>query len=188
MRLIRFGPRGREKPGVLLGGKRRDLSAYFQDWNSVFFAESGLQRLSALLRTNEARRLPKASESERLGSPIARPGKIVCVGLNFSDHAKESGMPVPTEPVLFLKATNTAVGPFDDILIPRNSNKTDWEVELGLIIARQTRYLNSVDDAVACIAGYCISHDVPNANSSLSAVDSGARGRAVTHSTRLGLG
>jgi 2-keto-4-pentenoate hydratase/2-oxohepta-3-ene-1,7-dioic acid hydratase in catechol pathway len=82
------------------------------------------------------------------------------VGLNFSDHAKESGMPVPTEPVLFLKATNTVVGPFDDILIPRNSNKTDWEVELGLIIGREARYLNSIGDAGACCAGYCISHDV----------------------------
>ena len=138
MRLIRFGPQGREKPGVLLDGKRRDLSAHFQDWNTLFFAESGLQRLSALLKTDEAS-LPELSEGDRWGSPVARPGKIVCVGLNFSDHAKESGMPVPTEPVLFLKAPNTVVGPFDDILIPRNSNKTDWEVELGLIIAREAR-------------------------------------------------
>ena len=160
MRLIRFGRQGREKPGVLLDGERKDLSAYFQDWHSTFFAESGLEKLSALLKTDEARRLPEVSEGDRWGSPVARPGKIVCVGLNFSDHAKESGMPVPTEPVLFLKATNTVVGPFDDILIPRNSNKTDWEVELGLIIAREARYLNSVGDAAACIAGYCISHDV----------------------------
>ena len=160
MRLIRFGQQGREKPGVLLEGKRRDLSGYFQDWNSAFFAESGLERLAALLGTDEARRLPEVSESDRWASPVARPGKIVCVGLNFSDHAKESGMPVPTEPVLFLKATNTVVGPFDDILIPRNSNKTDWEVELGLIIGREARYLNPIDDAAACCAGYCISHDV----------------------------
>ena len=128
MRLIRFGRQGREKPGVLLE-KRRDLSAYFQDWNSTFFAESGLERPSALLKADEARSLPEVSEGDRWGSPVARPGKIVCVGLNFSDHAKESGMPVPTEPVLFLKATNTVVGSFDDILIPRNGNKTDWEVE-----------------------------------------------------------
>ena len=160
MRLIRFGRQGREKPGVLLDGKRRDVSAYFQDWNSTFFAEFGLERLSALLKADEARRLPEVNEGDRWGSPVARPGKIVCVGLNFSDHAKESGMPVPTEPVLFLKATNTVVGPFDDILIPRNSNKTDWEVELGLIIVREARYLDSVADAAACIAGYCISHDV----------------------------
>ena len=160
MRLIRFGRQGREKPGVLLDGKRRDLSAHFQDWNSTFFAESGLEKLSAFLKTDEARRIPEVSEGDRWGSPVARPGKIVCVGLNFSDHAKESGMPVPTEPVLFLKATNTVVGPFDDILVPRNSNKTDWEVELGLIITREARYLDSVADAAACIAGYCISHDV----------------------------
>lgn len=160
MRLIRFGPQGREKPGVLLAGKRRDLSAYFHDWNALFFAESGLDKLSAFLKTDEARFLPEVSESDRWGSPVARPGKIVCAGLNFSDHAKESGMAVPTEPALFLKAPNTVVGPFDDILIPRKSNKTDWEVELGLIIAHETRYLNSVGDADACIAGYCISHDV----------------------------
>jgi 2-keto-4-pentenoate hydratase/2-oxohepta-3-ene-1,7-dioic acid hydratase in catechol pathway len=135
------------------------LSAHFQDWNTLFFAESGLQRLSVLLKTDEAS-LPEVSEGDRWASPVARPGKIVCVGLNFSDHAKESGMPVPTESVLFLKATNTVVGPFYDILIPRNSKKTDWEVELGLIIAREARYLDSVGDAAACIAGYCISHDV----------------------------
>jgi 2-keto-4-pentenoate hydratase/2-oxohepta-3-ene-1,7-dioic acid hydratase in catechol pathway len=160
MRLIRFGPQGGEKPGLLLDGKRRDLSAYFQDWTPMFFAESGLERLSALLKTDEAKYFPEVSESDRWGSPVARPGKIVCVGLNFSDHAKESGMAVPTEPVLFLKAANTVIGPFDDISIPRNSNKTDWEVELGLIIGREARYLNSVGDATACIAGYCISHDV----------------------------
>jgi len=159
MRLIRSGPQGREKPGVLLDGKRWDLSAYFQDWNSTFFEQSGLETLSSLLKTDRAS-LPEVGESERWASPIARPGKIVCVGLNFSDHAKESGMPVPNEPVLFLKATNTVVGPFDDILIPRNSNKTDWEVELGVIIAREARYLNSVDEAAICIAGYCVSHDV----------------------------
>jgi 2-keto-4-pentenoate hydratase/2-oxohepta-3-ene-1,7-dioic acid hydratase in catechol pathway len=125
MRLIRFGPQGREKPGVLLDGERRDLAAYFQDWNWAFFAELRLEEVSAFLRTNEARRLPQVSESERWASPVARPGKIVCGGLNFSDHAKESGMPVPTEPVLFLKAANTVVGPYDEILIPRNSQKTD---------------------------------------------------------------
>jgi 2,4-diketo-3-deoxy-L-fuconate hydrolase len=160
MRLIRFGRQGGEKPGVVLDGKRKDLSAYFRDWNSTFFAESGLEKLLAFLKTDETRRIPEVSEGDRWGSPVARPGKIVCAGLNFSDHAKESGMPVPTKPVLFLKATDTVVGPFDDILIPRNSNKTDWEVELGLIIAREARYLNSVGDAAPCIAGYCISHDV----------------------------
>jgi len=160
MRLIRFGPQGKEKPGVLLAGKRRDLSAYFQDWNSMFFAESGLDKLAAVLNSDEAKCLPEVSASERWGSPVARPGKIVCVGLNFSDHAKEAGMPVPTEPVLFLKATNTVVGPFDDILIPRKSNKTDWEIELGLVISSEARYLDSATEAAASIAGYCISHDV----------------------------
>lgn len=160
MRLIRFGRQGKGKPGVLLDGKRRDLSAYFQDWTPTFFAESGLENLSAFLKADEAKSLPEVNENDRWGAPVARLGKIVGVGLNYSDHAQEAGMPVPTEPVLFLKAANTVVGPFDDILIPRNSMKTDWEVELGLIIAREARYLNSVHDKDACIAGYCISHDV----------------------------
>ena len=126
----------------------------------MFFAESGLDKLAAVLNSDEAKCLPEVSASERWGSPVARPGKIVCVGLNFSDHAKEAGMPVPTEPVLFLKATNTVVGPFDDILIPRKSNKTDWEIELGLVISSEARYLDSATEAAASIAGYCISHDV----------------------------
>lgn len=112
MPLIRFGPQGKEKPGVLQDGKRKDLSACFHDWNSTFFAESGLDELLAFLRTVEARSLPEVNENDRWGAPVARPGKIVCIGLNYSDHAKESAMPVPTEPVLFLKATNTVVGPY----------------------------------------------------------------------------
>jgi len=186
MRLIRFGQQGREKPGVLLDGKRKDLSGYFQDWNSTFFAESGLEGLAALLRTDEARRLPEVSENERWASPVARPGKIVCVGLNFSDHANESGMAVPTEPVLFLKATNTVVGPFDDILIPRNSNKTDWEVELGLIIGREARYLNSIDDAAACCAGYCISHDVSERSFQLERGGQWSKGKSCDTFNPLG--
>ena len=186
MRLIRFGRQGGEKPGVVLDGKRKDLSAYFRDWNSTFFAESGLEKLLAFLKTDETRRIPEVSEGDRWGSPVARPGKIVCVGLNFSDHAKESGMPVPTEPVLFLKATNTVVGPFDDILIPRNSNKTDWEVELGLIIAREARYLNSVGDAAPCIAGYCISHDVSEREFQLERGEQWSKGKSCDTFNPLG--
>jgi len=186
MRLIRFGRQGGEKPGVVLDGKRKDLSPYFQDWNSTFFAESGLEKLLAFLKTDEARRIPEVSEGDRWGSPVARPGKIVCVGLNFSDHAKESGMPVPTEPVLFLKATNSVVGPFDDILIPRNSNKTDWEVELGLIIAREARYLNSVGDAAPCIAGYCISHDVSEREFQLERGEQWSKGKSCDTFNPLG--
>lgn len=157
MRLIRFEPQGRQKPAELLDGKRRDLWVYFQDWNSTFFAQTGLTRLSDLLQKQEAGHLPEVRESERWGAPVARPGKIVCGGLNFSDHAQESGMPVPTESVLFLMAANTVVGPFDDILIPRNRNKTGG-TRPGH--RPRSRLPQPNRRAAACIAGYWVSHDV----------------------------
>jgi 2-keto-4-pentenoate hydratase/2-oxohepta-3-ene-1,7-dioic acid hydratase in catechol pathway len=160
MRLIRFGAKGQEKPGLLLEGKRRDASAWFQDWDAAFFAAQGLQKLAHKLSSTGAAGLPEVPEGVRWAAPIARPGKIVCVGLNYSDHAKESGMDVPKEPVLFMKAANTMVGPNDDLLIPRGSTKTDWEVELGLVIGTEARYLESREQAELHIAGYCLSHDV----------------------------
>ena len=160
MRLLRFGERGSEKPGLLVNGKRRDLSAEFRDWNDAFFAAGGLESLRTLLRDGSIESFPEVSKSIRWGAPVARPRKIVCIGLNFHDHARESGMEIPKEPILFLKATNTVVGPYDDLLIPRRSVKTDWEVELGVVVGREARYLASQEEAASCIAGYCISHDV----------------------------
>jgi len=160
MKLIRFGERGSEKPGVLFNERRRDLSAVFRDWDSAFFATGGLESLRVLLRSRSPESFPEVPESTRWGAPVARPRKIVCIGLNFHDHARESGMEIPKEPILFLKATNTVVGPNDDLLIPRRSEKTDWEVELGVIIGKEARYLGSLDDATNSIAGYCVSHDV----------------------------
>jgi 2-keto-4-pentenoate hydratase/2-oxohepta-3-ene-1,7-dioic acid hydratase in catechol pathway len=135
------------------------LSSKFQDWNAAFFTNSGLESLAAL-RNTDIEAFPLVPETERWGSPVARPGKVVCIGLNYSDHAEESGMPIPTEPVIFLKAANTVVGPYDNVLIPHASSKTDWEVELGVIIGKEARYLDSPEDAMACVAGYCIVHDV----------------------------
>jgi 2,4-didehydro-3-deoxy-L-rhamnonate hydrolase len=161
MRLIRFGALGKEKPGILSAdGKRRDLSAHFTDWNYGFFNDVGLDRLAKFAATHPAESLPAVDDKERWGSPIARPGKIICIGLNYSDHAKESGMPIPTEPIVFMKAANTVVGPYDQLLIPRKSAKTDWEVELGVVIGRTSRYLESHQDAAACVAGYTLTHDV----------------------------
>jgi 2-keto-4-pentenoate hydratase/2-oxohepta-3-ene-1,7-dioic acid hydratase in catechol pathway len=160
VKLIRFGNRGQEKPGVELGeGNRKDCSALFDDWDSEFFAKDGLRRLKESLDAH-ARSLPAVPAGVRIGSPIARPGKVVCIGLNYSDHAAESGMEIPKEPIVFLKASNTVVGPYDDVLIPRGATKTDWEVELGVVIGREARYLDSATEAAGCIAGYCISHDV----------------------------
>jgi 2-keto-4-pentenoate hydratase/2-oxohepta-3-ene-1,7-dioic acid hydratase in catechol pathway len=159
MKLIRFGEAGKEKPGILDDQRiRRDLSAFFTDWNSAFFEEDGLAKLNALLESGIE--LPEVPEGARWGACIARPGKIICIGLNYSDHAAESGMPVPAEPIVFLKASNTVIGPYDPVLIPRTSQKTDWEVELGIVIGKTTRYLSHISDAKSCIAGFCISHDV----------------------------
>ncbi len=154
MKLIRFGDIGQEKPGILGDdGKRYDCSAQFSDWDRDFFNQHSLSEI----KTDG---LAEVAESERWGACVARPGKVLCVGLNYSDHAEESGMPIPEEPILFMKGSNTVVGPFDDVQIPRGSEKTDWEVELGIVIGKDARYLDSKEDAINHIAGYCISHDV----------------------------
>jgi 2-keto-4-pentenoate hydratase/2-oxohepta-3-ene-1,7-dioic acid hydratase in catechol pathway len=160
VKLIRFGKRGSEKPGVLVDGVRRDLSSEFRDWNDDFLAGGGLEALKKLLQRRAPGTFAEVPDGERWGAPIARPHKIICIGLNFHDHARESGMEIPKEPILFMKATNTVVGPYDDLLIPRRSDKTDWEVELGVVIAKEARYLESTEKATDHIAGYCISHDV----------------------------
>jgi 2,4-diketo-3-deoxy-L-fuconate hydrolase len=159
MKLIRFGASGREKPGVLVDGVRRDVSAKFRDWDRDFFEGNGLAELSAVVKGGVSG-FPAVAESERWGACIARPGKVLCIGLNYRDHAREQGLELPKEPVLFMKATNTVVGPYDDVLIPRKSKKTDYEVELGVVIGKRARYLDSPEQAKGCVAGYCISHDV----------------------------
>jgi 2,4-didehydro-3-deoxy-L-rhamnonate hydrolase len=157
VKLVRFGKAGRESPGVLVDGIRRDASGAFRDWDREFFETRGLERLAELLSLGE---LPAVSERERWGAPVARPGKVVCVGLNYVDHSREMATALPPEPVLFLKAPNSVVGPYDAVRIPRGSTKTDYEVELGVVVGRPARYLASPDEARSCIAGFCISHDV----------------------------
>ncbi len=160
MRWIRFGAVNNEKPGILDGsGIRRDLSAHFHDWDANFFAGDATNQLAEILRRNAAS-LPMVPETERWAAPVARPGKVICIGLNYSDHAAESGMPIPTEPIVFLKAANTVIGPYDNLQIPRGSEKTDWEVELGVVIGKAARYLASPEAAHSHIAGYCLTHDV----------------------------
>ncbi len=157
MKLIRFGNIGNEKPGIINSdGKRKDLSSVFADWDRKFFQNDGINELAK----QDFNNFPDVPESERIASCVARPGKVICIGLNYSDHAAESGMAIPTEPIIFQKGANTVVGAFDNILIPRKSEKTDWEVELGIVIGKDARYLDSVEDAQNYIAGYCISHDV----------------------------
>lgn len=158
MKLIRFGNPGSEKPGIMHNDKRLDVSGHFADWDRDFFNSGGLAKLKALIDSGQA--FPEIAEDIRWASCLPRPGKVLCIGLNYSDHAKESGMAIPEEPILFQKGSNTVVGPYDTVLIPRGSEKTDWEVELGLVIGKDARYLNSVEEAAEYIGGYCISHDI----------------------------
>jgi 2-keto-4-pentenoate hydratase/2-oxohepta-3-ene-1,7-dioic acid hydratase in catechol pathway len=158
MRLIRFGPPGEERPGVLLAdGRRIDASAFGGDYDERFFGGDGLERLARWVAAESAR-APSVGDDVRLGPPIARPSKIVCVGLNYRDHARESGMAVPAEPVLFFKSTTAIVGPNDDVVIPRDSTKTDWEVELAVVIGRRASYVEE-RDALAHVAGYVLHND-----------------------------
>lgn len=158
MRFARLGPVGSEIPVVLTERGTYDLRSIASDIDGSFFASGGIEAARAAVVAGALPLLP--TEGLRVGAPIARPGKIVCVGLNYSDHAAETGAELPVEPVLFMKDPSTMVGPFDDVFIPRGSAKTDWEVELGVVIGSTARYLESPDDAVAVIAGYCVSHDV----------------------------
>lgn len=155
MRLVRWGDPGQERPGVLVENDQRiDASACTGDYDEAFFQEGGVRRLSAWLR-DHARTAPRIHPAARWGPPIARPSKIVCVGLNYRDHAVESGMEPPPEPVLFLKAPSALAGPNDPVIIPRGGSKLDWEVELAVIIANPARYV-SVEDASDHIAGYAV--------------------------------
>ena len=155
MKLIRYGAVGNEKPGVIINDRWFDVSNYFKDYDDKFFEGDGLTLLNKLI--NEAE-LKEISRDLRLGSPIARPSKIICIGLNYSDHAKESNMSLPAEPVIFFKATSAIVGPNDDLIIPKNSKKTDWEVELAVVIGKKTSYVNE-EDALEHVAGYLLHND-----------------------------
>jgi len=157
MKLIRVGPPGREKPAVLSAdGARIDCSAFGLDWGESFFAGDGLRRLAAWLAANGAK-APRLAASERLGSAIARPSKIICIGLNYRDHAKETGAELPKEPVIFFKSTTALCGPNDEVEIPRGGTKLDWEVELGIVIGRVARHVET-QDALLHVAG-CVLHN-----------------------------
>tara|TARA_R110000782_G_scaffold122460_2_gene213800 strand:+ start:8025 stop:8867 length:843 start_codon:yes stop_codon:yes gene_type:complete len=156
MRLVRVGPRGREKPGVLdANGDIRDVSELVDDWDGLAMSDAVLAQLRRLDLTT----LPHLDPKARIGPCVADVGKFICIGLNYADHAAETGADVPEEPVVFFKATSAICGPNDNLEIPRRSRKTDWEVELGIVIGKQAKYI-SEDEALDHIAGYCIVHDV----------------------------
>ena len=158
MKLIRFGEPGEEKPGVVIDDKYYDVSAFVPEYDEIFFDTEGLSYLETEIKHKKAE-LPEVPKSVRLGSPVARPSKIVCIGLNYADHAKETGAAVPPEPVIFMKSTTALVGPFDDIMIPKNSVKTDWEVELAVVIGKKASYVEE-SEALDYVAGYCLHNDV----------------------------
>lgn len=158
MKLFRFGAFEQEQPGVILSdGRKVNVAAFGEDFNEAFFATDGLSRLADWL-TIHADTCPEVSEDVRLGSAIARPSKIVCIGLNYAKHAAESGMDVPKEPVIFFKSTSALCGPNDNVIIPRNSVKTDWEVELAFVIGKKASYVDEAN-AMDCVAGYILHND-----------------------------
>ena len=159
MRLVRLGAMGAERPHVLVDDDHAlDVGDHFADFDSAFFAGGGLEALRPIVEAGAGRVVPL--EGMRIGSPVARPGNIVCIGLNYADHAAEAGAAIPTEPIFFLKSANAISGPCDDVRIPRGSVKTDYEVELGVVIGRTCRYLDSDEEALAAVAGYMICNDV----------------------------
>ena len=161
MKLMRIGAAGSEKPAALVAdGTYVDLSDVATDFDEAFFGSGGIERIRGVVAERAAAGQVHELGSQRVGAPFARPHQILCIGLNYSDHAAETGQAVPEEPILFTKSPNTLIGPDDDVLIPRGATKPDWEVELGMVIGRRTSYLDSVDDARDAIAGYCVVNDV----------------------------
>ncbi len=156
MKLVRYGNPGKEKPGLIdAEGKLRDLSAVVKDIGAEQLSPAALAKISKV----KTDKLPLVKGKPRFGSPVANVGKFIAIGLNYTDHAEESGMPIPAEPVVFMKANSCVVGPNDDIMLPKGSVKTDWEVELGIVIGTKARYV-SQKEALNFVAGYCTINDV----------------------------
>jgi len=185
MKLIRFGKPGAERPGLLLAdGTRMDASAFGHDWNEAFLGSGGLVRLAAWTRDHAAT-APRVPADERLGPPIARPSKIVCIGLNYADHARETRAKIPEEPIIFFKATTALSGPDDDLVLPRGSAKTDWEVELAVVIGRKARYV-APEDAPGHVAGYALHNDYSERQDQLERGGQWSKGKS--HDTYAPLG
>ncbi|HEX9483188.1 MAG TPA: fumarylacetoacetate hydrolase family protein [Gemmatimonadaceae bacterium] len=185
MKLIRFGPPGAERPGLQLeNGRRVDASAFGADYDEVFFGGDGLERLVRWAADN-AERAPVVDADTRLGPPLRRPSKIVCVGLNYRDHARESGMTVPAEPVIFMKATSAIVGPNDDVVIPRGSTKTDWEVELAIVVGKRASYVPE-REAMEYVAGYVLHNDYSERHFQLERAGQWVKGKSCDTFAPLG--
>jgi len=156
MKLVRFGKEGQEKPGVHINGTNYDVSAFIKDYDESFFTNNGLEKLAEVVAKEK---LTSIDSEERIGAAVARPSKILCIGLNYAKHAKETGAAIPTEPILFMKSTTSLSGPFDPIIIPKNSEKTDWEVEMAVVIGKKASYVDE-QEAMDYVAGYVLHNDV----------------------------
>ena len=182
MKLLRYGPKGQEKPGLLdAQGRIRDLSGQVDDIAGEVLGDAGLDRLRAL----DPESLPLVEGEPRLGPCVGRVGKLVCIGLNYSDHAEESGLPVPEEPVIFMKATSALSGPDDPVILPRGSEKTDWEVELAFVIGKEARYVAQADWA-DYVAGYCVCNDVSERAFQLESTGQWVKGKSADSFAPLG--
>lgn len=184
MKLIRWRKEDKTLPGIVLDNQYYDVSALNEDYNENFFATGGLLRLKKFLEDHK-QDLIKLEDSVVLDSPIARPSKIVCIGLNYADHARETKAQPPAEPVIFLKSTTALCGPFDPIIIPKNSKKTDWEVELAIVIAKKASYI-SESDALDHIAGYCLHNDVSEREFQIERSGTWDKGKGCDHFAPLG--
>jgi len=185
MKLIRFGEPGQEKPGVLLkDGSRIDASALGSDYDEAFFGSGGLSKLDSWLR-KEAPSAPRVAPSVRLGSPVCRPSKIICIGLNYRDHAAETKAEAPKEPVLFFKATTSLMGPNDDLVRPRNASKVDWEVELAVIMGKRALYV-AKEDALDHVAGFALHNDYSERNFQLERGGQWVKGKSADTFAPLG--
>ena len=182
MKLIRFGEAGKEKPGVIINDAWYDVSEHVNDYDENFFESDGLSLLKTIITE---KKLKEISRDIRLGPPIARPSKIICIGLNYSDHATESKMQLPPEPVIFFKATTAVVGPNDDLIIPKNSKKTDWEVELAVVIGKRTSY---IEEAIALnyVAGYVLHNDYSEREFQLERAGQWVKGKSCDTFAPLG--
>ncbi len=156
MKLIRFGEAGKEKPGMVIEGKFFDVSAFVKDYDEDFFSNDGIKKLEKIVAENQ---LAEIDPKTRLGAPVFKPSKIICIGLNYAKHAQETNATPPKEPILFFKATTSVCGPNDNIIIPKDSVKTDWEVELAVVIGKRTSYVGE-EEAMDYVAGYCLHNDV----------------------------
>ncbi len=184
MKLVRVGAPGREKPGVMVSGKILDVSSFGEDYDEKFFESDGIQRLKTWME-HLPTDLPETKSTLRFGPPLCRPSKIICVGLNYADHAREANMELPKEPVIFFKSTTALCGANDPLIIPRKSEKTDWEVELAVVIGKKTSYV-SESDVPAHLAGYCLHNDYSEREFQLEKAGQWVKGKSCDSFAPLG--